>query len=343
MERPEKVLGPPVSALLERQGYNLVMPSAGGRVTGKGEFGIDVPGAPRPRRVDVVAARWNGDQDIKAVAVECKVTVWAVYDGLGQAVQYQSLFDEVYVATPDTLEKDSIARSTLVDLGLGHIRVVEGTGLAYVSVVPQAQRASRFEPHRKLADITCRLALGLAFLELAACERPLRYGFGQQGRSTWYAEEVVGHLQWNCWWPAYRPDGSRAEETWAGINVEHAGDTRRICSGVSAERLQNTLARLPPQCLLEVSYNPTPPTPGRASVVALEGPAQAATAQDVLDRLRGCPPKYKPGLWLGIRLPTQQSQHFSRSEYVEHLRGVRQHLSPVMEVLQDCYRDCGDV
>jgi hypothetical protein len=296
MERPEKVLGPLVSALLERQGYELVMPSAGGRVTGKGEFGIEVPGASGARRVDVVAARWDGDQDIKAVAVECKKTVWAVYDGLGQAVQYQSLFDEVYVATPLTLEQDIIARSTLVDLGLGHIRAVEDAGLAHVSVVAQVQRASRFEPHRKATHITSRLALGLAFLEIAEHDRPLRYGFGRQGRSIWYAEEVVGHLQWNCWWDAYHPDGSRAEETGAGINVERAEDTRRICDGVSAERLQSTLARLPRQYRLEVWYNPTPPTPGRPSVPALEGPAQAATAEEVLDRVRGSPPKHKPTL-----------------------------------------------
>jgi len=92
-----------------------------------------------------------------------------------------------------------------------------------------------------------------------------------------------------------------------------------------------------------VWYNPTPPTPGKQSVLALEGPAQTATAEEVVDRMRGSPPKYKPTLWLGIRLPTQQWQRFSRSEYVEHLRGARQHLTPVMDVLRDCYRDSGHV
>jgi hypothetical protein len=122
MEQIEKKLSGPVAALLAREGYPLVMPAPpDSYLVGKGEFGMEVSGLGNVRLVDIVAARWDGDRHIKAVAVECKATVWAVYDGLGQAVQYQSVFDEVYLATPIALERDSVARSTLVDLGLGHI------------------------------------------------------------------------------------------------------------------------------------------------------------------------------------------------------------------------------
>ena len=122
MEQIEKKLSGPVAALLAREGYPLVMPAPpDSYLVGKGEFGMEVSGLGNVRLVDIVAARWDGDRHIKAVAVECKATVWAVYDGLGQAVQYQSVFDEVYLAPPIALERDSVARSTLVDLGLGHI------------------------------------------------------------------------------------------------------------------------------------------------------------------------------------------------------------------------------
>jgi len=264
MEQIEKEISGKVAALLAREGYPLVMPApAQNDLEGRGEFAMEGPGG-RPRRVDVVAARWDGDRHIEAVAIECKATVWDVYDALGQAVQYQSVFDRVYVATRDAPETDSVARSTLVDLGLGHITAVVGSASAYVSVVPVERLASRFQPHRKNNHIHCRLALGLAFLETANHENILRYGFWSSGLNVWYAEEVVGHLQWNCY--ASRAPGVGTDSPYqvtAGLNVERTDDVKRICDGVSAARLDDALKQLPPAYSIEVMYNPNPPAADR--------------------------------------------------------------------------------
>ena len=159
------------------------------------------------------------------VGYRVKGTPWAVYDGLGQAVQYQSVFDEVYIATPFPLGADAIARSTLVDLGLGNVTVPED-GRAFVAVVPHSQRPSRFEPQTKATYIAHRLALGLAFREIATAAK-IRFGFWDRSLSIWYAEEVSGHLQWNCGQKFIEREGS-PYESFVGINLEHAEDLKRV-------------------------------------------------------------------------------------------------------------------
>jgi hypothetical protein len=339
MEQIEPGLARLVSELLYEKGYHLVIPSAQGRgIDGRGEFGISikVAGTEKTRRVDVVAARWDDEQDIRAIAVECKGTVWAVYDGLGQAVQYQSLFDEVYVATPATVGVDSISRPTLVDLGLGHIEVDEDAAEAYVSVVPHAQRPSRFEPHLKAREITPRLALGLTFLEIKPAGRPLRYGFSKDGLSVWYAEEVAGHLQWNCGFD-YPSDERGAHEMYMGINVERTEDVKRICGAISAERLQNAFTALSSEYSIEVWYRPTPPTAKEGHKKQISETARTAVADLVIRQLKQCPAKYRPSLWLGLWFERQAWQAFTRPEYRDRLGQIRRDLGPIMAVLEECY------
>jgi hypothetical protein len=329
-----------VSGLLYEKGYHLVIPSAQDRgINGRGEFGISikVAGTEKTRRVDVVAARWDNERDIRAIAVECKGTVWAVYDGLGQAVQYQSLFDEVYVATPATAGVDSISRPTLVDLGLGHIEVDEGAAEVYVSVVPHAQRPSRFEPHLKAREITPRLALGLTFLEIKTAGRPLRYGFTEGGLSVWYAEEVVGHLQWNCGFD-YPSAGGGIHEMYMGVNVERTEDVKRICGAISGERLQNALSALSSEYSIDVSYLPTPPAAKEGPKKQMSQTARTAVADLVIGQLGQCPAKYRPSLWLGRWFQREAWQGFTRPEYRDRLGQIRRDLSPIMAVLEECYR-----
>ena len=335
MEQIERELSGPVAALLAREGYPLVMPApALGDLEGRGEFAMEGPGG-KPRRVDVVAARWDGDRHVEAVAIECKATVWDVYDALGQAVQYQSVFDRVYVATRDAPETDTVARSTLVDLGLGHITAGIGSASAYISVVPVERLASRFQPQRKNTHIHCRFALGLAFLETANRKNLLRYGFWTRGLNVWYAEEVIGHLQWNCAaWRASELGTDVPYQVTAGLNVERVDDVRRICDGVSAARLDSALRLLPPEYLIEVMYNPNPPAANRQMT---RPEPRATTADAALSQLRACPKGYRPQLSVSSYWPPDQLRDLTRTHYVQRLTRARQSLDPVMTVLRECY------
>jgi hypothetical protein len=338
MEQIEKKLSGPVGDLLAREGYALVMPSPHGNdIVGKGEFGMEIPALEKVRLIDIVAARWDGDRHVKAVAVECKRTVWAVYDALGQAVQYQSVFDEVYLATPVALEKDGIARSTLVDLGLGHITADMNSGAPYVSVAPARQFAARFEPHRKDTSVHCRLALGLAFLEIADHSNRLRYGFWQTGRSVWFAEEVAGHLQWNCFCQRNTEhDAALTYQMGGGINVERTEDVKRICDAVSGERLDSALRHLPSGYLTEVRYLPTPRAVTKQEPAPWRVEAGATSTEAILDRLRACPRNHRPQLSVTEYWPVE-SPIFTRPDFLDVLKRERQSLESVMEALQSCY------
>ena len=170
----ERDLVPALTALLESKGYFVPSPTSV-CADGRGEFGILI--SSKPRRVDVVAARWSADGEAITLAIESKATPWAVYDGLGQAVQYQSVFDEVYIATPFPLGADAIARSTLVDLGLATSQSQDGRACRSCA---SFQRPS-FRPQTKATYIAHRL-----LAHFGKCERQIRFGFGPVA-FIWYA------------------------------------------------------------------------------------------------------------------------------------------------------------
>jgi hypothetical protein len=298
-EQQEKALLPQLTALIERLDYE-VFNAYSSHFDGRGEFGIQVPihGDQRARKVDLVAARWDAEDRLDALAIECKVATWAVYDGLGQAVQYQSLFDEVYVATPFELGADGLARSTLVDLGLGNITVPTDQP-AFVAVVPHSQRPSRFEPHIKASYVTRRLALGLAFRRVAATPK-VRFGFWNQSLSVWYAEETNGHLQWNCG-QEFMGHKNPPYLSYIGINLEHAEDIRRILANLSADQLQFALRQLPRGYKAKVQHDPWPANPYRETLIPLSGDARTIRADEVLRLLcrETAPASYKPHFWAG--------------------------------------------
>jgi len=322
---------PPLTTFLEEAGYEVVSPYSS-HFDGRGEFGIQVAlhSEPKPRRVDLVAACWDAEQRLRSVAVECKGSTWAVYDGLGQAVQYQSLFDEVYIATPFALGADSIARSTLVDLGLGNITVPNDCP-AFVAVVPHYQRPSRFELHLKSQFLTRRLALGLGFLEVATAPK-IRFGFWAQSLSVWYAEEVAGHLQWNCG-QAFTGQLDTPYTSYIGINLEHAEDIRRILGNLSASRFQMALKQLPLGHTAKVDHDPWPANPHRETLTPLLRDARTARAGEILQLLRreNAPAGYKPHFWVGWS--EEDWRPMNRAHYVEKLLEVRNLLAPVMELL----------
>jgi hypothetical protein len=331
----EKQLTAPVARVLKNRGYELVIPAVEtGRLSGKGEFGINVvsDGVEPTRKVDVVAARWDNERDIRSIAVECKAQLWAVYAGLGQAVQYQSVFDEVYVATPRTFEQDGTARSALVDLGLGHVVVEEETLRAQFSVPPAIRKPSRFVPHRNEIQVTPRLVLGLAFLEVSGT-RPVRYGFwrGSQGSlGIWFGEDHLGHLQWNCWHNLLRR-GER-DEMGAGMTVQSKQEVKRICDSAPISSLQKAFSELPGYDI-RIWYDSSVPGQGVKEFRTL--PSVETDAKGFIDDLRACPSGYLPRFSLETYFDVEEWSGLSREESVHRLGMVREQVGPAMNLFAE--------
>lgn len=210
MDSPEWQVSQGVVELLWAQRYPLVIwrgskagPGNASKFVGRGEFTFKPPGLGYSRKVDIVAARWVDDEPY-VVAVESKATAKAIFDALGQAVQYQTVFDEVYIATPEDINGDPTARSALADLGVGYIRTNLETKRAHIMMEPQ-RRPMRLLADLKAYTVDLRLALGLVLSSIqGAQDAPVFYGSGQTGLFTWFAQKVngkskgkLGELQWN--------------------------------------------------------------------------------------------------------------------------------------------------
>jgi len=332
-EVPEKDLVPAVVALLEHDGYEIVLSGVASsrRFVGNGEFPIVSPSTGRLRYVDVVGARWSGDR-LHTVAVECKATADKVYDALGQAVEYQSLFDEVYIATPLKIEDQDLIRSTLVDLGLGHIRTGPSPTIAETTVVPTPRWPARFLPHmRRTSD--GRLGLGIAMRAITPSDRDVRYGYFPREigkpQGMWYAEEVLGHLQWNC---TYETSASGSAKATAGINVERVEDVNRICTNVDQAGLTQALVSLDPRYAVRVIYAPSPRPYGVPSTTALDEQASASSAAEILKTLGNRPKKTRPQLELSRTFDTDELRTIH--SWPATLSAIRSNLGEVMSALQ---------
>lgn len=333
MDTQEKDLVPAVVDLLKREGYDLVLSGvrSSDGFDGKGEFPIVSQSTGRIRYADVVAIRWSGGH-VQTVAVECKRTADKVYDALGQAVEYQSLFDEVYIATPLDIEHKELIRSTLVDLGLGHIRTGETPSVAEVTVAPTPRWPARFLPHKRRA-VDGRLALGLAVRKIAEHPHKIRYGFypqtdgGPQG--IWCAEEVVGHLQWNSW---HETSVTGADEAGAGINVERAEDVRRIAHNLDPVSLDRALSALNENYVVRVIYAPNPRHYGAKDEVVLHEQAIQTSASETRSLLLAPPKGKRPQLQVFRLLDSTELR--AVAQWHSTLDAVRTDLQSVMAVLR---------
>ena len=208
-----------------------------------------------PRRPDVVAARWDGDGRLYSVAVECKVTQHAALDAVGQAVEYQGVFDEVYIATQLDLGSESVMHSTLVDLGIGHLRVASPTvEFAELTVSPRPRWTSRLQPQRK-RHLDASLAVGLAFMDSWSQVESGTFGTTDPIFGMWYAHEIRDRLQWNCW---YGSTASDEVESGSGINIEFRPSIARLLARIKSKSsdVDVSLHSLPDDYKIRMSHRP---------------------------------------------------------------------------------------
>lgn len=312
---------------LRDEGFALVFPPPeDSRLAGAGEYSVQHPEHDRHRWIDAVGVRWSGDHDVEAVAVECKATRWAVYDAIGQGVQYQCFFDEVYVASPAVA--DPTVRSALAEIGLGNLSVAVGRKVSATST-PATRHRARFSPDLKLHQVYRRLAPLLAFLESASSDNPVRYGFGRKQDSklrSWCAESVREPIQWNVFVNT-DPLGEDIEMG-VGINIESI-QAIRICRGISPTDFEKEVRSLPDDYKVDVEQIKFP---GHRRSVLSDTAASVGFA-NLMDKLKSGVSGERPHLGIRRKMTGASGLPRSRGEYVSWIRDTKGRLRSLMALL----------
>jgi len=190
---------------------------------GSDEFGVS-PIKGEIMRVDVLAFKWGADKRVVSKAVEAKLCRGSPAQSVGyalrQAVSYQVLFNEVYVA----VEKGEIGyyESILSDLGLGLI-FVDNSSNVEVQLEPKPSRRFSMEEYRR--QVVPRLVPPLAFLDRAIFGPPIKFGLTRDGQ-LYAVKELADpklHIQFN----AGVADGEKPR-SYIGFNLEHKNAFRAI-------------------------------------------------------------------------------------------------------------------
>jgi len=216
----------PVIDCFERQ-WNLpviaIRKQNGGDLHGSDEFGISMDN--EDMRVDVLGFNWDAKGRVATKAVEAKLIpnspARSIDHALGQAINYQVLFDEVYVA----VESGGIGahrESVLSDLGLGWLSV-DKSGNVKEQKKPEPRK--RFDRNQYNKQVLPRLLPPLVFLKIF--RPPIKYGITRHG-GIYVAKEPTPkfHIQINAW---FDPN-SKAPFIRSGIgfNIEHKDTFRAI-------------------------------------------------------------------------------------------------------------------
>jgi len=218
----------PVVDYFERQ-WNLPVIATrkqnGGRFHGSDEFGISMDN--EDMRVDVLGFNWDVEGRIATKAVEAKLIpdspARSVDHALGQAINYQVFFDEVYVA----VESGGIGEhreSVLSDLGLGWLSV-DKSGNVKEQKKPEPRK--RFDRNKYNKQVLRRLLPPLVFLHGEIFGPPIKYGTTRRG-GIYVAKELVPkfHIQVNAW---FDPNPRKPFiHSGIGFNLEHKPSFRAI-------------------------------------------------------------------------------------------------------------------
>lgn len=323
----EKELYPPVSAYFSDHGYLVISGSRKPGVEGTSEFGFVVDG--QDMRADVVAAKWDDDHQVEAIAVECKrlgTMTRSLGAGLWQAVDYQTAFDKVYIATENS-GKAGNKRSVIESLGIGHLSVDIDSKRCTVLLRSEFRNASRFNESVKSSQVMPRLALFLAFRD--ALGFPFRYGETFSG-GGYIAKNVVEDIQYNSWYDADSGNG------YFGINVERIDSFRKILVSADWRGFQRSLRTLKASRLTLVK-DPVPAWRSPASAKVL-GPMPcpdvdiSALSEAISQVINERPRHWRPHMQIVVPI-FHRGERLFRGEYTNRVLSAKNMLSDAMRAL----------
>ena len=203
------------------------------------------------KKVDVTAFKWKNEVDVEVVPFECKCQKTArdsFLAALGQAVEYQRFFPEVFIVTQnDKLFPDQ--KLILEKLGLGLMMINEQEELER-GVEPSMNENILYDESLFSNQVRNRAVLLLVFNELFpdACKNS--YFGGQSRGELWIYNKPIGEVQFRAW-------TGIESASYLGINIEAVRLIRNITRNLDLDELLAVFSKLPPEYIVDFGERAT--------------------------------------------------------------------------------------
>lgn len=248
------------------------------------------------KHTDLGAFMWKDQEDIRALAVECKCQGTprnSYFAALGQAVEYQLFFPEVLIVTHEgTFLSDQ--ETILKKLGLGYMMINEKEEPLNI-VEPSIESNSLFDRSLFEDQVRNRAILALTFDQLFPGSFDKGFFGGTERGELWIHNKPKGEIQFRSW-------TKYGKESYFGINIESVHLIKNIVNNVDIDELAKLFSELPPEFTLDVAE--------RATILDTRG-------SRILDRQKGSIP-IKGSIFERGELPAcNLTKEQIRSEIVE--------------------------
>jgi len=203
------------------------------------------------KKVDVTAFKWKNDVEVEVVPFECKCQKTAresFLAALGQAVEYQRFFPEVFIVTQNG-EFFPDQKSILEKLGLGLMMINEQEERELV-VAPSIKENSLFDESLFSDQVRNRAVLLLVFNELFPEAQKKGYFGGQNRGELWIYNKPIGDVQFRAW-------TGIGSDSYLGINIEAVELIRNITRNMDVDQLLEVFGKLPPEYTVDLGERAT--------------------------------------------------------------------------------------
>lgn len=219
------------------------------------EFGVKFNGY--CRQIDVAAFRWKNDEEIEAVAVECKCLSTSregCKEALGQATDYQLFFPYVYIATQEDKLYYADEEWILTKLGLGRLMINEKGIVKEVTYPSNELFQQNFLEEYLASQVRDKAVLFLTFCELFPDAYTMHYFGGMRKGELWVHNHPKDSVQFRVWCPAPSSD---FKTTFFGINIESVYPIRNILKNMDVNYLSSVFSALPSDVTVWLGERPT--------------------------------------------------------------------------------------
>lgn len=281
------------------------------------EFNIGV-------RPDVSAFKWEGDHEIRSIAVECKKTKRIrplIETALIQAREYQLAFPYVYLAIPEIKEE---SRETLIGI-LSSLRM----GLLCVDDEGEVKElgGSGVSPRLRYFDflfkVRQRAVAMLTYKEVAVDGEPFDLNVQNPLEVHCYLKKEASNFLLANW-----PDG----DYYFGICIEQKDNVRKTLGKTTVEKLYQLVSALPEGYFIDLAYIDTY-WPSEVSWSVIRTKASIFTKKDFEWLLEYCKNKnWKVRLILHKKVWLKY-EALSKSNHESRVRKVKEEIGPLRQAL----------
>jgi len=282
------------------------------------EFNIGV-------RPDVVAFKWEGEYEVKAIAVECKKArqIRSLMETvLSQAREYQLAFPQVYLATPKLGDKVLEAlEGTLRSLRIGLLSVEDD---GKVERVIEPKISPRLTYGDFLFKVRQRAVAILTYKEIATEGKPFDLNIQKPSEVHCYMKKEAANFLLSNW-----PDA----DYYFGICIEQKENVKQTLGKISGEVLHKLISDLPEGYLIELDYVDTY-RPREVSWPILRTRTSELSRKDVEWLLGYCRRNNWKTRLIIYKKVWGKHEVLSKSEHEGRVRTVKNELSNLRRVLK---------